>query len=112
MTINEIRGQRVGGGGMWNLETEATVTAGDGTIVYAQGSSDGANETYTLSNGSVFDWLTGRGGDTGVRPYESYESLDDADGTEYYDVFVTLRAVMKVLDVTDDDREVVVTFRD
>lgn len=107
MTIETIRARRVGFGGTWEIETEATVTVKDGAKVYVQGSSGGE---YTVSSASVFDWLANGGNDPGVRPDEEYDGPDE--GSEYYEVFKTLSLVLRMMDDMDEDREVEITFRE
>ena len=99
MGIIEIRAKKVFAGHAASWVAEALVEGGDDNEVYVTVHYyDG--EDYTVSQESVYDFLTDE--DDEVEPaedfLEQYDNSEDAENSDYAEVFEALRNVIDMLE--------------
>ena len=95
-TINEIKAAKsFAGPGEWAIDAEATVFDTEtGKELYVHVNDYDMFRHYTVSETSIYEFMTGDGDDPGAVFTEEYGKFSDAKGSEYYKVFDTLNKVI------------------
>lgn len=91
MNIMEIKAKKVAGcPGSFAWIAEALIETGDGERKYATVQFyDG--EEYTIQSGSVYDFLADDGDEPVAEFLEEYDDWEDAQESEYAEVYAVLR---------------------
>lgn len=95
-TIMEIKAKRsFACPGLYGYDAEATVYDSDtGKDVYVHVNSYDSMRNYTVSETSIYDFMTGDGEHPEAEFSEEYERLSDAKKSEYGKVFDVLAKVV------------------
>ena len=98
MIIKELKGKvTTGGPGMWAFDAEAIVED-NGKTLYIHANWYDDFKHYTVSERSMFDFMTGASGeDPEVQYLEEYQSLRGAAKSKYYSAIKAANAVINAI---------------
>lgn len=85
--------------GAFGYDAEATIEQDDGRVVYAHMTEFEDNLSFTVSETSIFDCMTGASDDDPQAAFlEEYGGLGDAVGSGYIKVFEVLDQMVSLMD--------------
>ena len=97
--VSSIRAKRTSGcSGTYGIDAEAVVVVDNAGEVYAHANQYDGERHYTISSKSIYDFMTGDAENPHAEFSEEYDSLGEANESEYYGVFQTLEACLNTLD--------------
>lgn len=85
--------------GMVGYDAEATVEEGTENVKYARASYYGEDVCFSVTDKSVFDYLTGQSDeDPHAETLEEYEGIGDTTESKYHKVFTVLDQMLQLME--------------
>lgn len=100
MFVTDVRGKvTTACDGMVGYDAEATIEEGIGNVKYARASYYGEDACFSVTDKSVFDYLTGQSDeDPHAETLEEYDGIGDAEGSKYIKVFTVLDQMLQLME--------------
>lgn len=100
MLVTKVRGKiTTACAGVCGYDAEATIEDENGKVLYAHANDFNDGITFTISETSMYDYLTGQSDDDpDVEFIEQYDGLGESTDSVYHKVFVVLDQVIQLME--------------